>query len=211
MAKDYAVLPKQKVIEAIEAGNKEEALKALEEFAGLEEWAKDFFVAIVNSMVTYIAKENGEEAAYLAWRHVSEDLWKPVHDMMKTASHADIVQIFKNLHSSLFSKYTVEEFDDRTVVSVSECGSGGKLMKLGYYDNTDRTPIMGGTTKEKHGWGCNKVGFPYYCVHATCWYDIFPKEWGFPILGYEHGRQYDNDGNLVDEPCKIIIYKEPQK
>jgi len=59
--------------------------------------------------------------------------------------------------------------------------------------------------KKAYPWSFNRVGFPYYCAHAYFLNELF-KELGLKIK-IEYGRQYDDKGNKIDEPCKYIVYK----
>ena len=86
------------------------------------------------------------------------------------------------------------------------CGSGGKLMKDGKYENSDRNKMNGGMCRNAAT--CGKEGMPFYCVHAPVMFDILPKEWGWgDKISNTYGRQYDDDGNPIDEPCSVTIYK----
>jgi len=85
------------------------------------------------------------------------------------------------------------------------------MMKEGKFDNTNRHPMTGGTTKRAYSWSCNKVGMPYYCVHAPLMFDILPKEWAWDMIDYQYGRQFDDDGNPVKEKCKLTLYKKPKE
>jgi hypothetical protein len=41
-------------------------------------------------------------------------------------------------------------------------------------------------------------------------YDSMPKELGLDLFDYQFSRQYDDDGNPVDEPCTLTIYRKPK-
>ncbi|UCB49489.1 MAG: hypothetical protein JSW56_00870 [Deltaproteobacteria bacterium] len=60
-------------------------------------------------------------------------------------------------------------------------------------------------TKKAYPWSFNRIGFPYYCAHATFFNELW-KDLGITAQ-LQWGRQYDDQGNKIDEPCKYIIYK----
>jgi len=165
---------------------------------------------LVSSLLTFMAKKDGEEAVEEAWRYASNDCWKPVVMMLKDMEYDKVIDIYPSVHRALGSEFYVEQDEEKTVITVTSCGSGGKMMKEGKYDNTDRHPMNGGTTKKAYPWSCNQAGMPYYCIHAPLMFSKLPKEWGWNQIDFEYGRQFDDDGNPVDEPCKVTIYKKPR-
>ena len=66
-----------------------------------------------------------------------------------------------------------------------------------------------GITKKAWHWSFNREKFPYYCVHAFPLTNIF-KEAGVPIE-IQWGKQFDDEGKPIDEPCKYVIYKQKSK
>jgi hypothetical protein len=103
-----------------------------------------------------------------------------------------------------------EEDDEKFVFVLKYCPSGGRMMKEGKSDTSSRHPLNFGTTKKPYPWSFNRAGVLYYCCHCPLWLDILPGEWGWDVFEAKFGRQFDEKGISIDEPCKMIIYKEPR-
>jgi hypothetical protein len=98
-----------------------------------------------------------------------------------------------------YSEFHVEEDDAKFVVAVTACGAGGRLIKDGIAQR------QGAITKNARPWSFNRIGFPYYCAHAYFLNEMFRSlDIGIEI---EYGRQYDNQGSKINEPCRYIVYK----
>lgn len=208
---DLNELLTDRVIEATEAGEKDEATKLVKQMAQESESMHDLLLDMIESSLTFISKKLGEESVKEAWLYMAEDCWKPFFQALKNMDYDQIVDTYATLHRAHGSDFYVEQDEEKTVFVIKSCGGGAKLRKEGKLDYTDRHPMNGGTTKKACWWSCDQTGVPYYCVHAPIWLDLLPKEWGFPIFGCEYGKQFDDEGNPVDDPCKQIIYREPKE
>lgn len=80
---------------------------------------------------------------------------------------------------------TVEEHDDRVVVSFDPCGSGGRSMRGDEIEGTGSrvlAPYEFGVTQERHDWAWNQEGICYYCAHCCLALEKLPAErWGHPV------------------------------
>jgi hypothetical protein len=95
---------------------------------------------------------------------------------------------------------TVAEEEDKYVIYLDPCGSGGRMRREG----RDKPPYNYGKTKKAYPWSWGKAGVPYYCVHCCIWSEIIPTE----QQGYPHRvTAYSDDPN---EPCAFYIYKRPE-
>lgn len=197
-----------KAIETIQSGNKEQAIQYVKELDELFKTIHDRYCEYCSSLETFIAKTYGEEALRDALIYLVTDVHKRTFiDPVKNAPHEKIVEIFSAAHRAHHSDFFVEEFIDRTVFTITCCGSGGRMRQEGKYDNTKRHPMMGGTTKKAYPWAFNKIGVSYYCAHCGV-LDELMKEWNLPFrMETIYGRQFDDEGNPIDEPCKYIIYE----
>lgn len=208
---DLAKTPLQKTIEAIEKGDKEQAIACAKEIWEEGRPLHDLYGDMAGLLCTYIADKLGEEAVEDAWRFVAEYIWKPflmeIKEKGGTELLAEIYALNLRAHGH---EFYVEQDDEKTVYVMTYCGSGGRLIKEGKNDNCSRNPMNIGTTKKAYPWSFNKKGISYYCIHTPLWMDILPREWGWDVFKAEYGRQFDEDGNPVNEPCKAIIYRKPQ-
>jgi hypothetical protein len=98
-----------------------------------------------------------------------------------------------------YSEFHAEEDDEKSVAAVTGCGAGGRLIKDGIAKR------QGATTKKAYPWSFNRVGFPYYCSRGYFLNELW-KELGLKAE-LQWGRQYDDKGNRIDEPCKYVVCK----
>ena len=207
---DLSKQPLDKTIEAIEARNLEDAKmfarQIWDEFRPLH----DSYGDTNASLLTFIAKKLGEEAVLEAYRYMAEDFWKPVVMMMKEQGVDASIGFFCTVLRAHGSEFYCEEDDEKYIIVTEYCGSGGRMMKEGKNDTSERSPLNFGTTKKPYPWSFNKTGISYYCCHCAIWLETLAKEWGFDVFRHEFGRQFDDNGNPLDEPCVTTVYKTPR-
>lgn len=195
-------------IESAKAGNAADVEKYVRQLDGENNFSMGIMADMISLLLTYVGKEFGEEKVRDAWLFACERFWKPVVENFKNMTHDQVIEAFAALHRGLGSEFYVEQDDEKATIYITGCGTAGKLMKDGKYENTDRHPHDGGLIQEAKPWSCNKKGMPYYCVHAPVMYQILPKKWGWDAIEYDWGRQYDDEGNQVNDPCKVTIHKK---
>lgn len=204
---DLLIGPYEKTKEAIEKGNSEEALKHLEETRLLYRGIHDRYGDWINILFTFISKKLGEDMVKDANEAIMDEIYDAVWAKLSKASYEDILNLALTIHRSHFSDYHVEEDDEKAAVVITGCGCGGRMMKEGKYDNTNRHSMMGGTTKRQYEWSFGRAQYPYYCTHVY-FLNKLSEKYAVP-LRIEYGRQYDDDGNPIEEYCKYIVYKVP--
>lgn len=161
---------------------------------------------MVSLLLVYIGRKLGEEAVYDATNFFMYGIYPPFFAQMKGLSHEQLIEAVCRMHQAHYSEFHLVDDDDKTTVMITGCSSGGgRLMR----DGQPPLAKKEGITQKAWPWSFNRVGFPYYCVHAFPIYEIF-KEMGIPIE-IQWGRHYDEEGKPTDEPCKYIIYKQKSK
>jgi hypothetical protein len=198
----------ERVFEAIDAGDKEAAKAAAQKMWTESNEVRQVTAKISSCLITYIADNMGEEKVRDAWVYVGEQVWKPQIEGALALDYEGAVDAYASIMRGLGSKFTIEQDDEKAIVTVNCCGSAGRMRKEGNFDNTDRDCMSCGTTKKAYPWSFNKTGMSYYCVHAPVWFNEMPKEWGIGegLMTYDTwGRQYDDEGNEIDEPCRVIV------
>lgn len=207
---DMMETPLERCKKAIEAGDKETALAAAQTIWDESRPLHDLYVQMSGLFCTYIRDHCGEAAVEEVWRGIGEQLWKPVllglRDNANTAVFADVYAMFLRAHGHTF---TVIEDDEKYTFRMDFCASGGMLMRDGHNEDSDRSPVNIAVTKTKADWTFNEP-ISTYCVHSPLWMDIQPREWGWDVMKSTFGRQFDDQGNPIDDPCVAMIYKEPQ-
>jgi hypothetical protein len=205
---NLTVTLKDMAIQAVRSGNTDRAVELIEQLNNASRSVHDRYCEYVSILLTYIAEAFGEERVKDAAEYMVNNVHRRVLlGPLKNAAHEKAVAATAQTHRNHWSEFFVEEDEEKTVITLTCCGSGGRMMKEGKYENTERHPLMGGITKKAYPWSFNRKGLPYYCVHCAI-YNLLWPEWN---LGFrrvvEYGRQFDDKGNPVDEPCRVIIYK----
>lgn len=207
---ELTATPLEKCKTAIERGDKEEALKQAQ--AIWDEWRPlhDLYVDMSGLFCTYIRDHLGEKAVEDAWRFIGEQIWKPVLMQMKQTGSTDLlVQVYAQFLRAHGHRFTVVEDNEKTSFVMHYCASGGMLMRDGKNEDSTRHPVNIAVVKTEADWTFDRP-LSAYCVHTPLWMDIMPREWGWDVFKSTFGRQFDEKGNPVDEPCVAMIYKKPR-
>ena len=154
---DLLVGPKEKAIEAVKAGNKEEAIRYIQELYEEFRPLHDRYSEWAQSLLSFIAEKLGEEAVEEALKRIFLDVYKDRWGKMKNMSHEEIVKMWCQLWRSHYSDFYVEEDEEKTVFVVSYCNSGGRIQKEG--------KARGRRTSKPYPWSFNQAGVSYYCCH----------------------------------------------
>jgi hypothetical protein len=196
---DFLIGPKEKAVEAIKAGKTKEALAYLNDVYEQFHALHDAYSNDISFLEGTLAKTLGDKGYEAFERKKIFELLAPKYERYKGMSAEQKVGAICNSMRAHYSEFHVEEDDEKFVVAMTGCGAGGRLVKDGLAKRQDAI------TKKAYPWSFDRVGFPYYCVHAYFLNELF-KERGIKIL-IEYGRQYDDQGNKINEPCKYYVYK----
>lgn len=196
---DFLIGPREKAIEAIKTGKTEEALdyldKVYEQFHALH----DAYSNDISLLEGTLAQTQGEEWYEAFERKKVFELIGPKYERYKGMSPEEKVEAICNSMRAHYSEFHVIEDEEKFVVAITGCGAGGRLIR----DSIAKR--QNAITKKPHPWSFDRVGFPYYCSHAYFLNDLF-RELGINMK-IEYGRQYDDHGNKIDDPCQYIIWK----
>lgn len=121
----------------------------------------------INDALDSIAERLGEEEVLNFWKR-----WLS-HGFNKFDSLGAKGQLQRltGAHNSLGSVVkSVEEKEDRYVLTLDPCGSGGTMRRKGMLEPGK------GVTKKGYPWSWGKTGIPYYCVHCAIGGEIIPRE-----------------------------------
>ncbi|MCK0509058.1 hypothetical protein [Aromatoleum anaerobium] len=207
---ELAVTALDKCQAAIRNGDREEALKQCR--AIQDEWRPlhDLYVEMSGLFCTYIRDRLGEDAVEDVWRFVGEQVWKPIlMQARESGSTALLVEMYAQFLRAHGHRFTVVEDDEKTTFILHFCASGGMLMRDGKNEGSARHPINIAVLKQPAPRTFGRT-LSAYCVHTPLWMDILPREWGWDVFESSFGRQFDDDGQPVDEPCVTRIYKQPR-
>ncbi len=196
---DFLFGPKEKAVEAIKTGKTEEALRYLNDVYEQFHAFHDAYSNHISLLQGTLARTQGDEWHEAFERKTIFDSFRPKYERYKDMSVQQQVEAICNSMRAHYSEFHVEEDANKFVVVITGCGAGGRLIRDGIAKGQDAI------TKKAYPWSFNRVGFPYYCAHAYFLNELF-KELGLKIK-IEYGRQYDDNGNKIDEPCKYIVYR----
>ncbi len=183
--------------ETIDRGDKEKAkdlaTRMYEEFNFLH----DGYMFWVSGLLTHIYENYGIDAVEKAERHAhtieGETVFKPPE---KTDLRSRVEHTAKAMRGHL-QPLTIEEDDEKILITMKPCGSGERIIEKGGYEAglarvKDPHPIT---------WGMKD--FPIYCVHC-------------PVMEMLEMESTGNFGavHIVSEPiyqgaCQFVFYKNP--
>ena len=196
---DFLVGPKERAVEAIKTGKTEEALRYLNDVYEQFHALHDAYSNDISFLEGTLAQTLGDKGYEAFERKKIFELLRPKYERYKGISAEQRVEAICNSMRAHYSEFHVEEDNEKFVVMMTGCGAGGRLVRDGVAKRQDAI------TKKAYPWSFNRVGFPYYCAHAYFLNELF-QEIGIKIK-IEYGRQYDDQGNKVNEPCKYLVYK----
>ena len=201
------------IIEAIEAGRLDDA-KELARYTVTESKSlHDLFCDWIWDMLTRVGESAGEQAVHELLRS-SQSTWMlrrtwkafiklPVED--RVAITAEIMRSHFCGPQQDGAIEIIEE-DDRFVIRMDPCGSGGRMRRGDPVDATPSrlgAPYNFGVTREAHDWSWGRKGVPYYCLHCAV-NEILTTEWGGAPMWV---TDFDPDAQA---PCQWCFYKRPE-
>jgi hypothetical protein len=193
---------------AIEAGDQEAALAALDDVVAEAKPIHDLYGDMAASLLTFIGERLGEEGVHDATRHMAEDTWRPVVEMFAaqgdTAAFAAVMAGFLKSHGYEFSAL---EDDERWVFAIDKCTSGERMVREGKVEGLGSGGHgRFGTVPNTFDWAHDSVErIPHYDVHWIFMSEL-PEEYGWPVLDVNYGPREDG----VPAVQEIIVLKEPR-
>lgn len=196
---DFLMGPRERAIEAVKDGEVKEALRFLDDVYEQFHRLYDLYCNHISMLQGTLAEIEGNNWFETFDRSSVFEAFRPRFEGWKELSVEERVEAVCNSHRAHYSEFHVEEDEEKFVVVITGCNAGGRLIRDGIAKRQNAI------TKKAYPWSLNRTGFPYYCAHATFFNELW-KELGIAAQ-LQWGRQYDDQGNKIDEPCKYIIYK----
>ncbi len=206
---DFKKTARDRAKAAIEAGQAEQALKAVDEIWEEGRPIHDLYGDMSAVFLDYIKEKLGEEAVEEAWRYVGEKLWRPVLEAHRDKDPALLAETYAMFLRSHGYDFTCEEDDEKFQFLLHYCPSGGRMLQEGKAETSIRHPTQLGVTKKPQKWSFNQKDVLYYCAHTKLWFDTQPREWGMDLFQSEYG-EFNEKGEVVGRPCAVTIYKKLQ-
>lgn len=206
-------------MEALEAGDLDKVKYWIRRQDKTKDIIHDAFLHWITALLSHIYDKYGEDAAVTAvkdtacygqsgWAFPNLKIKKNLIDKQGIKGYIEWIVDMWRQHSA-YPGLTVEEDDEKFVISMKQCGSGGRLINMGAYDG----PFGYRKLKKAgpHTWGAENL--PIYCAHCPLVHEIvpafydgegaqlwihaspFPQKPGDPCVHYV----YKDHGNIPDE------------
>jgi hypothetical protein len=99
-----------------------------------------------------------------------------------------------------FQPLTIEEDDEKAVVTMKPCGAGQRLLEQGAYG----PPYNFALIREPHRITWGKANFPMYCIHAPIFEMLSIEKAGYPVYLFCPAE------DVATASCQFHIYKDPK-
>lgn len=189
----------RKALRALDEGNIEEAKKCLQTMEEEAKHAHDLMVTYVWTLLTYIGKNYGDEEVIkaLRFRHSCQ---AQVAEKMLGMTPEEAVRFKTMIHRAHHSNMTLTEEEDRFVLKLDPCNTGGHMLREGL----DKPPINLGKFETGFPESWNRSGISYYCAHCGL-HSITSVEKGEP-----HPTWIYKCPENPNEPCYQYCYKRTE-
>ena len=172
-----------RAIEAIDAGDLDEARRLCSEMKHEWQMLHDLMAAGVLDLVSFIQQRLGEDGVAEAWSESMNRGWRRHHDAIVALERRDLVELLAatwRAHSCSGvgpnpGSFTISEDEEKVTFSMNPCGSGQRLVRNGAYEGLPG----GGVTQEAHDWSFDRKGLPAL-LHALLVHERVAAD---PVVG----------------------------
>jgi hypothetical protein len=193
-----------KLLEAIDAGRKEEA-RTLAQYLTTELLQMhDYFALWLWSFFTSLAKRPDETELSKFYEEIGYG--GPLLDAFASMGLEEYVRWFAELmrgHGSgpeRSGNIVVRDEGDKYVIESDPCGSGGWMRRLAA-GNSGLDYLL--VVKKAYPWTWGKTDVPAYCTHCAALEIGSIQKYGYPVVVTE----YRDDPS---QPCRYVFYKDPE-
>lgn len=182
---------------------------------------KDSMGILINGLLTWIARNLGEDAAERALQRTAEVVMAPFVDAVRNLQIKDAIQMWAMVWRSHGSTFNIEENEDTFVFRGRPLGACGRMWASGYQAKIERispsriryptfgsyqSPMCCHLMKEPRGITYGKRDYPIYSTHCHMLHEVYAiDQLGHP-LWIEIHPLHDPDGETVH-----VHYKDPRK
>ena len=188
---------------AVAEGRTDDALALIDDAAQRTRSLQIYSIEWITSLLSFIGRELGESAVERALRANSDDFIKarreptgaPKWDTLPATVRAKAIARAMLANGGAC---TVTEDDEKVVLSF-RCGSGGRLIDEGRYDDAGGPYV---TLHERGPRTFERDALPVYCAHCSVHNEIQPVEGGGTPTSIEFPPERPG------EPCVHHVYKD---
>ena len=188
------------IVAAIDAGDNERAKELAWQLHTEAVAFHDAFVHWLTSCLSYIGRRCGDEGLEEAYRESATLIFKPIAEQYQQCDEeGDLRQKAEYFIYGLRTHQThmtIREDDEKLMLQMHVCASGGRMVLDGYYDPPCN--FLKIKKPQPMTWGMKDL--PVYCVHEPI-LEMLTAEWGVPLFFVEPANE------LGKEPCTFYLYK----
>lgn len=156
-------------------------------------------LAMLFGMVNDAFGDEALEGAHRYWgEHIKE--WYEKRETMSAEEQVRYCAFMFNEHLS--EKIAIEEDKEKYIVTLDGCGSGGRLLRKGFYKESPRALKKVSRVQVMTG---GNADYPVYCTHCQILFGAFPMD------NYGNPLWVINAPKKPEDPCQILIYKDRSK
>ena len=192
-----------RLVEAIEAGDVQKATtvarRMYNEFLSMHDLYRDWTTALL----TFIGRRFGDDVLTEAMTESVGQWWLPNLEKFPQGPQAlkQRVKMFVAGLRGHLQPLHIEEDDEKVVIQLRPCGSGGRLVLEGKYEGAKGFLKVAKPQRLNYG----RPDFPVYCAHEAPMELVDIQKNGSPFVVVEPAKE------LGKEPCSFIIYKDAAK
>jgi hypothetical protein len=195
--------PWERAKAAIADGRLDAAVALIDDAAQRTRGLQIYSIEWITSLLSFVGRELGEDAVERALRTNSDDFIRarreppgaPSWDTLPATVRAKVIARAMVANGG---GCDVSEDDEKIVLSF-RCGSGGRLIDEGRYDD-DGGPYL--TLHERGPRTFERDALPVYCAHCSVHNEIQPVEGGGTPTSIEYPPE------RAGEPCVHHVYKD---
>ncbi|MFH1775176.1 MAG: hypothetical protein ABH839_00755 [Chloroflexota bacterium] len=188
--------------QAIESKDFERAKRLLDEKGKQYLAIHDAYVEILARLFGAIDDAFGDRALEGAHRYWAERIKKWYDKREAMSAEEQVIYCAFMFNEHLSEQVTIEEDAEKYTVTLDGCGSGGRLLRKGFYD---RSPGSLNKISRPQAMTAGSKDFPIYCTHCQVLFGAFPLDnYGNPLWIIRTPQR-------PEEPCRILIYKDREK
>lgn len=201
---DATVPPWERAKQALDRGDIDAARAAIDDAAGRWRSLQDYSISWITSLLSFVGRELGEDGVERALRQFGDEFirarrtpppGRPAWDELPAEVRA--AAITKAMVAN-FGACEVAEDDEKITLSF-RCGTGGRLIDEGRYDDADG-PFL--TLREPAPRTFGRAALPVYCAHCSVNNEMQAVEWGSAPVTVEHPPERPG------EPCVHHVYRD---
>ena len=197
-------------MEALEEGDIEKAKHWIRRQDQTKDMLHDLYLHWVTALLDRIYRRWGEDEAVESLRETVRQWVVPFARLKAQLLEKGGVAAYMEFlidalrQHSMYPNLTVEEDDEKFILTMQPCGSGGRLIDSGAYEG----PLGYAKLKKPgaHTWG--ETDLPIYCAHCPWAQEIFPvSEVGEGMQLWIHASPFPKKPG---DPCVQYVYKDPK-